>query len=445
MYFQEDKVGYSHFKIEPAGRNFKIVSESTLRLTALKKTSEIRMKEKVMVRPDLTLISFESAVRMNDKDLKMNGRVEGGHFLLDMAVEGEKLAREYPVDGATYHSGAVSLMPAMRGLKDGGSQNFSVFNPEKQAMEKVEQQISRVAGEAGPNRAVWKVKTNYGRNVIHSWLDVKGLTVVEKSLDGSLITMLEDEKAAKAFLAKGTPGKDLVLDFSLIRVARPIPDSAKVRFLKIRMQGIDSSAVPNDHRQQVSKAADASASQGFGVTVRTEDPASMAKNGKPAPEKVADKYLVATMSIQADHKEIVSKASEIVSQRDSDLTKVTKLVHWTAKNIKGSMKDSFTALSVLRDREGECQAHANLYTALARAAKIPTRVVTGLVYTEEIGFLYHAWAESYVNGWLAVDPTLDQIPVDATHIKLYAGDSADDMNSLLKTAGKVKIEVQDFK
>ncbi len=122
-----------------------------------------------------------------------------------------------------------------------------------------------------------------------------------------------------------------------------------------------------------------------------------------------------------------------------------KLVSWTSTKIKHRMKDSFTALSVLRDGEGECQAHANLYTALARSCKIPTRVVTGLVYTEEVGFLYHAWAESYVNGWLAVDPTLNQVPADATHIKLYTGESADASNSLLKIVGRVRIDVQDFK
>lgn len=212
MYFQEDKVGYSHFKIEPDGKDFKIVSESMLRLTTQKKTDEIRMKEKVKVRPDLGLISFQSLVRMNDKDLRMTGRVEGGNFLVDMKTGDEKMVREYPVQGDIYHSGAISLMPALKGLKEGGNQTFLVFNPEKQGMEKVEQQMSRVVGGPGPNAAVWKIRNQYGRSVVHSWLDAKGLTVVEKALNGALITMLEDEKAAKAFIAERAPGKDLELD-----------------------------------------------------------------------------------------------------------------------------------------------------------------------------------------------------------------------------------------
>jgi transglutaminase-like putative cysteine protease len=124
---------------------------------------------------------------------------------------------------------------------------------------------------------------------------------------------------------------------------------------------------------------------------------------------------------------------------------VHKLVRWTSENIKNEMKDSFTALEVLRSREGECQSHANLYTAFARSREIPTKVVTGLVYSERhSGFLYHAWAESYVNGWLAVDPTLKQIPADATHVKI-AGTSEDYSRTVLKMVGKVKIEVLEYK
>jgi len=156
-------------------------------------------------------------------------------------------------------------------------------------------------------------------------------------------------------------------------------------------------------------------------------------------------YLLPTLSIQSDHKEIVSQAKKVVSESAPPLDKVIKLVRWTAENVENKMERSFTSLDVLRRREGECQSHASLYAALARAQKIPTRMATGLVYTNQGGFLYHAWAESYVNGWLAVDPTLKQIPVDATHIKIAAGTGGDEADSLLKMVGKLKIEVLEYK
>jgi hypothetical protein len=446
MYFQEEKVGFSHFRIEPSGRNFRITSDSLMRMTALKKTNEINMKEKVMVRPDLTLIAFESLMKMDGKDLRMVGRQEGDRFWVDISVEGQTVRQEYPVSGNLYHTSAISLMPAVRGLKDGEKYSFGVFNPGKQGVENVEQEVAQVQGKPGPNGAVWRVKNNYDRSQIYAWLDGRGLTVLEKALEGSLITMLEDQASAQAFLNKKGPGKDLVLDFSLIRVANPIPQPEKVRFLKIEMEGIDSNLIASDHRQTVTVNGKKGANEPFAVQVRSETPAIAGKAKGRADSVDLKEHLESTISIQSSHPEIVAQAGKIVDPGDADMEKVVKLVKWTAKNIKNRMKDSFTALSVLRAGEGECQSHANLYTALARSQKIPTRIVTGLVYTEDVGFLYHAWAESFVNGsWVSVDPTLDQIPADATHIKIASGESGKDMSSLLKMVGKVKIKVLEFK
>jgi hypothetical protein len=446
MYFQEEKVGYSHFKIEPSGRNFKIASDSLMRLKALKKTNEVQMKEKVIVRPDLTLVSFESRVRMNGKDLIMIGRVEDDKFVLDMKVEGEKLTRQNPLKGEKiYHNSAISLFPALNGISDGTNYSFDVFNPEKQGLEKVKQEIHRVTGNPGPNDSVWKVKNQYGRAVVNSWLNRLGLTVLEKAVGGSLITMLEDKDAAKKFLHGKDPKKDLVFDFSLIRVTKPIPNPEKVRFLKVKMKGVSPSLIPDDHRQKKTVLMEIPATEGFEIQVQTEDLKEIKSVSKDSNKPYSDKDLESTMTIQSNHKEILAKAERIVSSRDPSLRKVKDLTRWTARNIKDTIKDSFTALSVLRSREGECQSHANLYTALARSQKIPTRVVTGLVYTEDAGFLYHAWAESYVGEWIAVDPTLDQVPADATHIKIISGKLSDNAGALLNMVGKVKMEVLEFR
>ncbi len=444
MYFQEDKVGYSHFKIEPSGRNFKISSDSVMKLTALKKTSQVLTKERVIVRPDLTLLSFESLVRMNDKELRMIGRAEGNRFLLEMSTEGETLNRECPVSGQVYHTSAISLMPSLKGLKEGQTLSFNVFNPEKQGLDEVKQKISRVKGEAGLKNAVWKVKNDYGLSVVSSWLDRQGLTVLEKALDGSLVTKLEDEAAAQEFLKKKAPKTDLVLDFSLIRVERPIPHPEKTRYLKIKISGIKASLIPSDHRQQVIKPKKASEDDAFELTVRCEDTKATDTSQEKAPPN-EEKYLEANMAVQSDKEEIKEQAGKIAGTASTDAEKIAKLVDWTARNIKNTMDDSFTSLSVLKDRKGECQAHSILYAAFARALKIPTRIVTGLVYIQDVGFLYHAWAESYAGKWLAVDPTFNQVPADATHIKIATGDSMDEVASLLKVMGKIKIDVLDFK
>lgn len=451
LYFQEDKIGYSHFKIQPQGENFIIESDSMMRLTAMKKTNEITMNEKITVAPDLSLISFDSTVKMNQKNLKVEGQIESSTLLLKMDADGEKLEREFPLKGKIFHTSAISLMPAMKGLKDGSKYSFDVFNVERQSIETVDQEISKVKGAPGPSDAVWKVTNNYGKSVVISWLNRKGLVVLEKGLDGSLITILEDEESAKKFLEQKAQQKDLVLDFSLVKTPRKILSPAKTKFLKAHIQGVQSEMFARDHRQTVKDSTHGMSGSGFDVEVQVEDLklfkgakgfAMLHTRADDAGENLS-RYLVSTSSIQSDHQDIKQQAGLIVSGASQDLEKIVNLVNWTADNIKGSMRDSFSSLDVLKSKEGECQSHSKLYTAMARSVGIPTRLVTGLVYSDNLGFLYHSWAESYVKGWLSVDPTLRQVPSDATHIKLVSL-SDDDPGPVLKVMGKIKIESVDY-
>ena len=75
---------------------------------------------------------------------------------------------------------------------------------------------------------------------------------------------------------------------------------------------------------------------------------------------------------------------------------------------------------MLASLRGDCNEHAVLFAALARAAGIPARVVAGAVYGDD-GFYYHAWNEVWLDGWVSVDAVFDQMPVDATHVKLIDG------------------------
>jgi transglutaminase-like putative cysteine protease len=79
-----------------------------------------------------------------------------------------------------------------------------------------------------------------------------------------------------------------------------------------------------------------------------------------------------------------------------------------------------SARAVLRARRGDCNEHAVLLTALARAAGVPARVVAGAVYLDD-GFYYHAWTEMWLGTWVSADAVFDQLPADATHVKLVEG------------------------
>jgi hypothetical protein len=80
-------------------------------------------------------------------------------------------------------------------------------------------------------------------------------------------------------------------------------------------------------------------------------------------------------------------------------------------------------LTLLEEPAGSCTAFADLLTTLARSLGIPSRTVFGLAYADERppAFRFHAWNELLVEDeWVAVDPTWNQLRVDATHIPMPA-------------------------
>lgn len=114
-----------------------------------------------------------------------------------------------------------------------------------------------------------------------------------------------------------------------------------------------------------------------------------------------------------------------------------------------------TASEVARTREGDCTEHAVLLAAMLRAQGIPSRVVSGLVYTQAFAgardvFGYHAWTQAHIDGrWVDLDATLPRIPFDAAHIALGASAMNDGelVNALVDIApvlGTLKIEVLEI-
>ena len=97
--------------------------------------------------------------------------------------------------------------------------------------------------------------------------------------------------------------------------------------------------------------------------------------------------------------------------------------------------------------EGDCNEHAVLLAALARAAGIPAEVEAGLVYLRG-RFYYHAWNVLYIGKWVTADAVLGQMPADATHIRFVRG-STERQADLLGLMGRLRLEIleasPDFK
>ena len=153
-------------------------------------------------------------------------------------------------------------------------------------------------------------------------------------------------------------------------------------------------------------------------------------------------FLKPTAFIQADHEDIQTLALKIIADHNTPLEKVRALVDWVYQNIeKRPVLSLPDALSTLKNRVGDCNEHAVLFAALARAAGIPCRLEAGLVYLKG-RFYYHAWNLVYLGRWTTVDALFGQVPADVSHIRLVSGSPSQQLD-LMGIIGKINLRVID--
>ncbi len=101
---------------------------------------------------------------------------------------------------------------------------------------------------------------------------------------------------------------------------------------------------------------------------------------------------------------------------------------------------------LMQRKKGDCKSYALLTTTLARAAGVPSREVSGLLYIgdDNKAFGGHAWNEVVLDGvWVPVDSSLRETEVDAAHISFGPQDRG--AKGLLETLGKLSFKLVEVK
>ncbi|HPD61203.1 MAG TPA: transglutaminase-like domain-containing protein, partial [Thermodesulfobacteriota bacterium] len=154
-------------------------------------------------------------------------------------------------------------------------------------------------------------------------------------------------------------------------------------------------------------------------------------------------YLQPTPLIQSRDERIIKQAKSIVGDNRDAETAARKLLAWVFRTVKKKPTLSIpSAIETLDLKTGDCNEHTALFTALSRSLGMPTRICGGIVYLKD-KFYYHAWPEIYLGRWVAVDPTFNQFPADATHIRLVVGELSEQIK-ILSVVNKIKLEVLEY-
>ncbi len=182
------------------------------------------------------------------------------------------------------------------------------------------------------------------------------------------------------------------------------------------------------------------------LTIEVPQPTDAGLYPLPSTDRALIAWTRATTFAPSDDKGIVRAAGRVVGDELLANQAARKLNHWVYSNLeKVPVAGVPHAREVLSSRRGDCNEHTTLYTAMARALGLPTRMAAGIVYSESIfedgAFYYHAWPEVWLgDAWVPTDPTFGQFPADATHIKLVEGE-LDKQMELMGVIGRLELEV----
>jgi len=332
----------------------------------------------------------------------------------------------------------LSRRLASEGLRRGAHYQWMVFDPAtlRNAPVSVDvgaRELVRIGSRPLP---AFRIDMEFAGLRTTSWVTDTGDLVREESPMG-LITVRESAETAQAIAVPFQIRKDLIEAAAVVpETKRRIDDPRDVRRLRLRLDGADLSSAD---LQGVGQSVD-------GDVVEIRDTQNL-EAGPADPD--AWRYLAPEMLIESDAPEVVAEAAIAVQGVGGGRARAERLTRYVNSILKKKPTVSLpSARDVLRTRVGDCNEHTALYVAMARALGIPARIAVGLVYVRG-AFYYHAWPEVYVDEgkgrglWLPVDPTLNQFPADATHVRLARG-GLEKQAVILPLIGRLKMTVLDI-
>ena len=430
LYMHGAKIGYAHSRVRPTRDGFSVEETSAMRLTMLGEEQAVRAVTTAETGPDWAVRTFAVTIDSDLGPLAVRGEVVGDTLRLRMTTAGETTEQALSLPGPIFVPSAARERLRSLGLRKGLRIELPVFDAS--AMQATmttltvgDRERIRIGSE---NVLAWRVTE--GMRGIESvvWLDEGGRMLREQ---GPMGLEVHRESAADAVNAgwKGAP-VDLIGAVA-VQVRGLVAAPRELDRLEIRLSGLGAVLPPSDARQRF---------DGEILTVARE---SVPAETYPLPYRgqAWAGELVATPFLQIEHPSVQTTVRVALADARDAGAATDRLRHWVRANLRQQPAATIpNAVQVLQTRAGDCNEHAVLFAALARAVGLPARVVAGVVYVDG-AFLYHAWNEVWLgHGWVSVDTAFDQMPADATHVKLIEG-GPETHADLMSLVGSLSIEI----
>jgi len=162
-----------------------------------------------------------------------------------------------------------------------------------------------------------------------------------------------------------------------------------------------------------------------------------------ATDKEIEESLKETTAYAITNPKVKALAKKAVGDAETPEDKLRRIVAFVKRFIEPELNASLPNIhDLLELKKGDCKCYALLTTNLCRAAGIPARDVSGLLYMgdDTKAFGGHAWNEVVLNGvWVPVDASLNEVDLDAGHICFGTEQRA--TKNLINSLGKLSFRM----
>jgi hypothetical protein len=434
IFQNERKIGFSHTRFYEDTTGYRLTEAVQMRINTMGMIQDISLNTKSRLNTDFTLQELDYEISSGRFRFSVRGAVDGNILRLTTESAGSSRHLEIPVQGKAYLINSIMGAVATTDLQPGDKYVFNIFDPSSMGQAEV---IAEVIGQEnidirGRNQPATKVSLNFKGVSQLAWIGEEGDILKEKGLLGIRLIKTERKDALDALAIESS--QDLT-KIASVAANITLDNIEALEVLKVKIQGISSEKLQlRGGRQTFNKQV---------LTVKKEALTNLASELRAenlgALEKI---FLKPGPFIQSDNQRIRDQVLEILKDKPdaSPLTRARMLLDWVHTHIKKrpvlSLPD---ALSTLENRVGDCNEHAVLLAALARAAGIPTRIEAGLVYLKG-RFYYHAWNLMYLGKWITADSLFGQLPADVSHLRFATG-SPEQQLDLMGIIGKVQLTI----
>lgn len=432
---QDDrKIGFSHTRYTQTATGYQFTETVLMKINTMGLIQDVGLTTRGRLNPDFSVAAFSFEVSSGRFSFSADGSISDRMLSLTIDNGTDKQTTEIKLSDKIYFPSGILQAAAFEDLTPGRRLSVKVFDPLSMGQEPIqltvfEKETIRIMGEA---RSATKVSLKYKGATQLAWIDDQGGILKEQGMLGLTLEKTTQKDALYEF--PDQPGRDLTRIASIpSNVA--IADSKALSSLRVELSGVQAQTLSLNGGRQSYQAP---------VLTIVKEQIPPATHRRQIDDPNIIRFLQPGPLVQSDHPRIQKLANEITEEADNDLEKIRLLMGWIKDHIqKRPVLSIPNALAILENRMGDCNEHAVLFAALARASGIPTRIEAGVVYLKH-RFYYHAWNAVYLDGWVTLDALFYQFPADVTHIRLADGDPKDQLD-ILGLIGNLSIHIRDDK